>query len=175
MENPFLVMRKALGLPQATLATYSKCSEQYIRRLEQGTVSAPSGATILGVYRYAQAHPNGLEKLQEAVASSLKAQAPHRHNGPTLFKTSAELDTLVTIWWDLWLKNTRYQLQSEQLRAAHSVYGICRLLLLHPFVVQRWLKRGADPDRLPADVIHALNDASISQLAFMETIRSLDE
>lgn len=178
MDNPYLVMREALELNQVTLAKLANVTDQYIRRMEVGTVSSPSGSLNRALYDYALSQPNGLEKLliashQALVTLTRATIRPYR--GPLTFTDYAELNTFVDAWWDFWKLVVRSRLTSESLRATKNIYALCRALLIHPYILQRYVKTSYEREvELPAEIRTALAQAGISQLAFFDVLATIE-
>lgn len=172
-------MREALGVTQFKASQVSRVSEQYIRRQEQGTVSNPSGALSAAYYHLAESS-NRLAELRFAcrqAAQNLRAQStePPPLNMPTSFSTATEFEAFVNVWYSYWLRSKRATVTTSQLRACRTTYAICRLLALHPYIVQQYQKkRQVGNSDYPDEIKWALSDARINTRVFEEALDNVD-
>lgn len=154
-------MRTQLRLTQTALAKRAECTDQYIRRLEHGTVSGPSGSVTRAIYEYAAAQ----DKLQ-LLAQACRREAiiaGSKNQDPTKFQAFVE------DWWAAWVKSVRRNRTAEEMRNVRSVYSLCRYLVLHPYVVQYYAKHKTEME-VSGDILEALSDAGISLVAFEEVL-----
>lgn len=182
LPNPFVTMREALSVTQLKASQVSHVSEQYIRRQEQGTVSNPSGALAAAYYKIAESS-NRLPELRYAcrqAVQNLRAQStePPPLNMPTTFSSAHEFEAFVNVWYSYWVRSKRAVVTTAQLRACRTTYAICRLLVLHPYIVQQYQKRrsglNSDSAGLPEEVAWALGDARLTPAVFEEALDNVD-
>ena len=182
-QNPYVVLRKSLKLTQEEVARLGGTTEQYVRRLEQGMVSASSGAVAVALYHagHAKSQHSYVRTVARSALRNLRALNPLRpYTGPLDYHNPQTFEKYVEAWFDYWMQVSRAQVTVKQLQAVGSVYAICRLLLLHPYVVQRYAKvlsnstlSNRDFTPLPEPVIRALNDSQLPREVFDNVLLEL--
>ena len=157
--NPYALLRKHFGLTQTTVAEQINVSEQYIRRLEQGLVSGPKGALAGFYYNLAAERGMTLPQLQRYISGQiilLCNQHVKLYSGKIAFNNKHEFEEVVDDWFDFWVTAKRYNAPLEP--KPRTIYEFCRRLVVHPYVVQRYLQQERDAV-VPLSVAQAMGQA----------------
>jgi hypothetical protein len=173
--NPLLVLRNYLKLPQTAVAEHIGVSEQYIRRQEQGLVSAPKGAASRFAWDLLTATGEPSHELHRAcirALAQLQALSVSAYHGRTEFTTGLEFEQFVGDWWNYWtlVKRQNATLNPRPL----TIYGYCRRLALHPYIVQNYVKQlsGNPATVIPLSVMEAIKQTGqpLSWLSYLDML-----
>lgn len=161
--NPYSTMRAYLRISQTALAQRANCTAQYIRRLEQGTVSAPSGAVNRALVEYARLS----NKLQLFIEHCQKEASVYQT------KTSPKnFQLFVEDWWSNYVRITRSQRTSDQLPEISTLYHLARFFVMHPYVLEYYAKNKDDMP-ISHEIDQVIRETGISLTQFEETLKRI--
>lgn len=178
-DNPYTLLRTYLKLTQDQVARMAKTTEQYVRRQEYGLVSSDSPALSNALYHAAQKRNIDLSLPAYKALRDLRTHSKKNYIGPTSYHNAQTFEKLLSAWYDFWLQAKRELITPSTLSEATTLFGLCRILLVHPYVVQNYQRRlSQQPESpefvsFPEPVTRALNDANIDRSVFMEALERL--
>lgn len=179
--NPYIYMRRICNVTQNFIARRADISEQYIRRLEHGTVSNTNGAVNTAYYTYAVAQDK-IDKFLLGIRIRLATEEfvdpASDPKNPTFLKLPDAYDSslvsrenlpkepdypyqkFVETWFKAWRTQERKKLSSEDIEYPRSVYSLCRTMIIHPFLVQKY-EAVSEVESVPYDIQLFLNETGI--------------
>lgn len=173
--NPFYILRtRLLHMTQEQVATLCDTTVQYIRRVEQGSISNPFDRMTRAVWDiggevdkrrevewlFVVTEINRLARDTRLEAATKRPQLKMDDGGYGAFEKA------VGEWWEFWLYAKRYN--AFPIPAPTTVSHFCRRLGVHVYVVQHYLSRVRNnPNQpVPESVYVAINQTQQPSLWF---------